>query len=99
MSVLRRLVLYFVNDVEVDLAIKSSVKSIVEHIPQAVKGKARISIIVDGFDGRKFTSLDPVHQLPQTATLIQDFLDFVIEEGSLGVFNALLEFLLILEAS
>ena len=62
--------LYFVNDVEVDLAIKSSVKSIVEHIPQAVEGEARMFIIVDSFNGGVFTSLDPVHQLPWTATLI-----------------------------
>ena len=55
--------LYFINDVEVDLAIKSSVKSIVEYIPQAVEGEARMSIIVDSFDGGEFTSLDPVHQL------------------------------------
>ena len=53
--------LYFVNDVEVDLAIKSSVKSIMEHISQAVEGKARMSIIVDSFDGGEFTSLDLVH--------------------------------------
>ena len=56
--------LYFINDVEVDLAIKSSVKSIMEHISQAVEGKARMSIIVDSFDGGEFTSLDPVHQHP-----------------------------------
>ena len=91
--------LYFVNDVEVNLAIKSSVKSIVERIPQAVEGKARMFIVVDSFDGGEFTSFDPVHQLPWTATLIQDFLDFVIEEGSLGVFNTLLEFFPIFEAS
>ena len=91
--------LYFVNDVEVDLVIKSSVKSIVERIPQAVKGEARMSIIVDSFDGGEFTSLDLVHQLLQTATLIRDFLDFVVEEGSLGVSNTLLEFLPILKAS
>ena len=53
--------LYFVNDIEVDLAIKSSVKSIVERIPQAIESKARMSIIVDSFNGREFTSLDPVH--------------------------------------
>ena len=71
--------LYFINDVKVDLAIKSSVKSIVECIPQAVEGEARMSIIVDSFNGREFTSLDLVHQLLQTATLIRDFLDFVVE--------------------
>ena len=55
--------------------------------------------MVDSFDGREFFSLDPVHQLPQTATLIRNFLDFVIKEGSLGVFDNLLEFLPILETS
>ena len=62
--------LYFINDVEVDLAIKSSVKSIVEHIPQAVESEARMSIIVDSFNSGELTSFDPVHQLPWTATLI-----------------------------
>ena len=69
--------LYFINDVEVDLVIKSSIESIVECIPQAVKGETRMSIMVDGFDGREFTSLDPVHQLLWTVTLIRNFLDFV----------------------
>ena len=58
-----------------------------------------MSIMVDGFNGRDFSSLDPVYQLPQTVTLIRDFLDFVIEKEFLGVSNALLEFLPILEAS
>jgi len=53
----------------------------------------------NGFDGREFSSFNSVHQLPGTATLIRNFLDFVVEEGSLGVFDDLLEFLLILETS
>jgi len=96
---LRRLVLYFVDDVGVDLAIESSVESIVECIPQAVEGEIRLSIMGNGFDGREFSSFNPVHQLPGTTTLIHNFLDFVVEEGSLGVFDGLLEFLPILETS
>ena len=91
--------LCFVDDVGVDLAIESSVEGIVERFTQAVKGETRLSIMDNGFDGREFSSFNSVHQLPGTATLIHNFLDFVIEEGSLGVFDDLLEFLPILETS
>ena len=37
--------LYFVDDVEVDLAIESSIEGIIECIPQAVKGETRLSIM------------------------------------------------------
>ena len=53
----------------------------------------------NGFNGREFSFFNPVYQLPETTTLIRNFLDFVIEEGSLGVFDDLLEFLPILETS
>ena len=91
--------LYFIDDVGVDLAIESSIEGIVERFPQAVKGETRLSIMGNGFDGREFSSFNSVHQLPGTTTLIRNFLDFVIEEGSLGVFDDLLEFLLILKTS
>ena len=91
--------LYFVDDVEVNLAIESSVEGIMERIPQAVKGETRLSIIGNGFNGREFSFFNPVHQLPETTTLICNFLDFVVKEGSLGVFDNLLEFLSILETS
>ena len=91
--------LYFVDDVEVDLAIESSVEGIMEHIPQAVEGETRLSIMGNGFDSREFSSFNPVHQLSGTTTLIRNFLDFVVEEGSLDVFDNLLEFLPILETS
>jgi len=92
-------VLYFVDDVGVNLAIENSVEGIVECFPQAVEGETRLSIMDNGFNGRKFSSFNLVHQLPGTMTLICNFLDFVIEEGSLGVFDDLLEFLPILETS
>ena len=91
--------LYFVDDVEVNLAIESSVEGIMECIPQAVEDETRLSIMGNGFDSREFSSFNPVHQLLGTATLIRNFLDFVVEEGSLGVFDDLLEFLSILETS
>ena len=91
--------LYFVNDVGVDLAIESSVEGIVERIPQAVESETRLSIMGNGFDGREFSSFNPVHQLSGTTTLVRNFLDFVIKEGSLSVFDDLLEFLPILETS
>jgi len=56
-----------------------------------------MAIVVDGLDGRKFPFINPVHQLPQTVTLIRNFLDFVIEKESLDVLDNLLEFLSVLE--
>ena len=97
--VLRRFVLDFVDDVEVNLSIESSIECIVEHIPQTVESKTRLSIMSDGFDGREFSSLYLVHQFPGTMTFICNFWNFVIEEWSLSVFDSLLEFLPILETS
>ena len=59
--VLRRFVLDFVDNVEVDLSIESSIESIMEHVPQTVKSKTRLSLIGDGFDGWEFSSFYPVH--------------------------------------
>jgi len=56
-----------------------------------------MAIVVDGLDGRKFPFINPVHQLPQTVTLICNFLDFVIEKESLDVLDNLLEFLSVLK--
>jgi len=92
-------VLYFVDDVEVNLVVESSIEGIMEHIPQAVKSETRLSIMGNGFDSREFSSFNLVHQLPGTMTLICNFLDFDIKEGSLGVFDNLLEFLPILKTS
>ena len=68
-----------------------------EHIPQAIRGKTWMAIVVDGLDGGKFPFINPVHQLPWTVTLIHNFLDFVIEKGSLDVLDNLLEFLPVLK--
>jgi len=69
----------------------------VKRISQAVRGKTWMAIIVDGLDGGKFPFINPVYQLSWTATLICNFLDFVIEKGSLDVFDNLFEFLPVLE--
>ena len=96
---MRRFVLDFVDDVEVDLSIESSVECVVKHIPQTVESKARLSVICDGFDGWDFSSFYPVHQFPGPATFICNFLNFVVKERSLGVFDNLLKILPILETS
>jgi len=90
-------VLYFVKDIQVNLAISSSIEGTVERIPQAIGGKIWMAIVVDGLDGGKFPFINPVHQLPQTATLIHNFLDFVVKKESLDVLDNLLEFLPVLE--
>ena len=56
-----------------------------------------MTIVIDGLNGGKFSSLNPVHQLPQTMILVHNFLNFIVKKGSLDVFNYLLEFLPIFE--
>jgi len=58
-----------------------------------------MAIVVDSLNSREFPSLDPVHQLPWASTSIRDFLNFVVEEGSLDVFDCLLELLPVFETS
>ena len=96
---MRRFVLDFVDDVKVNLTIESGIEWIMEHILQTVKSETWLSIMSDGFDGWEFSSLYPVHQFPGTSTFICNFLDFIVEERSLGIFDNLLEFLPILETS
>ena len=58
-----------------------------------------MAIMVDSLNSREFPFLNPVCQLPWASTFIRDFLNFVIEEGSLDVFNCLLELLPVFETS
>ena len=50
-----------------------------------------MSVVVDSLDSGEFPSLDPVYQLPWASTFVRNFLNFVIEEGSLDIFDCLLE--------
>ena len=56
-------------------------------------------IVIDGLDGGKFSSFDPVRQFPRALTFVRYFFDFVIEKGSLDVFNCLLELFPIFDTS
>jgi len=58
-----------------------------------------VIIVFDGFDSRKFTSTNLIHQFPRTTTFIHNFLNFCVKEGSLDVLNYLLETLPIVETS
>jgi len=55
--------------------------------------------VFDGFSSREFASINPIHQFPRTTTLIHNFLNFLVEEGSLDVLDYLLETLPIVETS
>ena len=50
-----------------------------------------MSVVVDSLDSGEFSSLDPVYQLPWASTFVRNFLNFVIEEGFLDIFDCLLE--------
>ena len=58
-----------------------------------------MTIVVDSLDSGEFSLLNPIHQFPRASVLVHNFLNFVIEVGSLDVFNSCLEFLLVFETS
>ena len=41
----------------------------------------------NGLNCRKFSLLDPIHQFPWASTLVHDFVDFIVEECSLGILD------------
>ena len=84
---MRRFWLDLVKNFDVDLTMKRSVERVVKSIPKTLQCETRLIVVLDGFDSRKFSLLDPVHQLSWTTTFVRDFLDFVIEEQSLGILD------------
>ena len=58
-----------------------------------------MTIVFDGFSGRKFVSINSIHQFSRTTTLIHNFLNILVEEESLDVLDYLLETLPIVETS
>ena len=70
---------------------KHSVEHVVKSIPKTLWGETRLIVVLDGFNSRKFSLLDPVHQLPWTTTFVRNFLDFVIEERSLSILDCRFE--------
>ena len=58
-----------------------------------------MSVMIDNLDSREFPSFDPVYQLPWASTFVHNFLNFVIEEGSLDIFDSLLELFPVFETS
>ena len=55
--------------------------------------------MVDSLDSGEFSLLSPIHQFSGALTLVYNFLNFVIEVGSLDVFDSHLEFLPVFETS
>jgi len=53
----------------------------------------------DGLNCREFSLLDPIHQFPWASTFVHDFVDFIIEECSLGILDHQFERLPIFAAS
>ena len=58
-----------------------------------------MSVMVDSLDSREFPSFNLVHQLPWASTFVHNFLNFVIEEESLNIFDSLLELFPVFETS
>ena len=69
------------------MLIKRSVERAMQCIPEIIQSGTWSVVVVDSFDGQKFSTLDPVSQFPGTSTFVCNFLNFVIEEGSFGVFD------------
>ena len=61
-----------------------------------------MTIVINSLNGKKFPSLNPVHQLPQTTTLVHNFLNFISSKKdllmSLTTFLNSFQFLRLLDA-
>jgi len=59
---------------------ESHIKSGMKSVPQVVDIKTLLVIILDGFDGRQFVLIDPIHEFPRSLFFVSDFLNFDIKE-------------------
>ena len=82
---MRQFLVNFVKNFDVDLTMKRCVECVVKGIPKTFRGETRLIVVLDGFNSRKLSLLDPVHQLPWATTFVCDFLNFVVKERSLGI--------------
>ena len=89
----------FAKDIEIDLAVEGGVEGIIKCFLQTFQGETQVTIILNCFNSRKFTSTNPIHQLPKTMTFASNFLNQCVEERSLSVLNNLLEILPIIKTS
>ena len=83
--------LNFVQNIEIDSTMQDGIEEVVEGVPQAVRGKARRSVMLDSFSCWEFSFLDPIHKFPRASTLARNFLNFAIKERPLSFFNSRLE--------
>ena len=60
---MRWFLINFVKNFDVDLTMKRCVECVVKSVPKTFQGETRLIIVLDGFDSRKLSLLDPVHQL------------------------------------
>ena len=96
---MRRFLIKFVKNFNIDLMMKCCVERVVKGVPKTLQGETGLIIVLNGFDSRKLSLLDPVHQLPWATTFVCDFLDFVVEERLLGDFDCRFEELPIITTS
>ena len=69
------------------MSIKRGVERAVQCIPETIQSGIWLVVVVDSFDGQKFSTLDPISQFPWTSTFVCNSLNFVIEEGSFCDFD------------
>jgi len=62
-----------------------------KHTPKIFNFYAWSAIISDGFDGGKFTLVDPFHEFPRFFVFIGNFLNFLVKEGMFGILDHPLE--------
>ena len=96
---MRQFLIKFVKNFDVDLTMKCCVEHVVKGVPKTLQGETGLIVVLDGFNSRKLSLLDPVHQLPWAMTFVCDFLDFIIEEQSLCILDRRFERLPIFAAS
>ena len=58
---MRRFLLEFIKNFDVDLTMKRSVERVMKSVPKTLRSETRLIVVLDGFDSRKFSLLDSVH--------------------------------------
>ena len=77
----------FIKNLDINLMMESRIESRMKDIPQVANIKTLLVVILDGFDGRQFVLVDPVHEFPRFLFFVSDFLNFDVEEWSLYRFD------------
>ena len=77
----------FIENLDINLTIESHIKSGMKDIPQIADIKTLLVIILDSFNSRQFTLVDPIHEFPRSSFFVSNFLNFDVKKWLLRKFN------------